>query len=116
MLIVIDGFSKPGSETLLSRLQPFGFATAYRLTRNRYFAVHGLARPGDSTERIWLHRDHEHREAQGSHDERDHGQGVFHHPAHQFQRSSHSGLFEPRGTSTVLKEAGVRDRSFSVIP
>jgi hypothetical protein len=32
------------------------------------------------------------------------------------QRSSHSGLLEPRGTSTVLKEAGVRDRSFSVIP
>ena len=33
------------------------------------------------------------------------------------QRSSHSGLFEPRGTSTVLKEPGVRDRAtWSVIP
>src|SRR5215471_9083131 len=32
------------------------------------------------------------------------------------QRSSHSGLLEPRGTSTVLKEPGVRDRTFSVIP
>src|SRR5262249_55862337 len=33
------------------------------------------------------------------------------------QRSSHSGLLEPRGTSTVLKESGVRDRiPWSVIP
>ena len=33
------------------------------------------------------------------------------------QRSNHSGLLEPRGTSTVLKESGVRDRiPWSVIP
>ena len=32
------------------------------------------------------------------------------------QRSSHSGLLDPRGINTVRKEAGVRDRSFSVIP
>src|SRR5262245_2659803 len=33
---------------------------------------------GDCAERIWPHRDQEHREAQGSHDERDHAQHFFH--------------------------------------
>ena len=33
------------------------------------------------------------------------------------QRASHSGLLEPRGTSTVLNEPGVRDMTiWSVIP
>ena len=33
------------------------------------------------------------------------------------QRSSHSGLLEPRGTSTVLKEPGVFERiPWSVMP
>jgi hypothetical protein len=35
VLIVIDGFSELLSGTMLSALSPFGFATAYRLTRNR---------------------------------------------------------------------------------
>ena len=47
---------------------------------------------------------------------------VVHGPATPFrhwrsQRTSHSGLLEPRGTSTVLNEPGVRDRTtWSVIP
>src|SRR5262249_54091759 len=32
------------------------------------------------------------------------------------QVASHSGLLEPRGTSTVLKAGGVRDSILSVIP
>jgi len=44
VLIVIDGFSELLSGTMLSALPPFGFATAYRLTRNRQFAMRWLAR------------------------------------------------------------------------